>query len=53
MQIHREVEHNRLDARSARAARSDGDGAARKVRVHVIYKSLLADLLEELNSVDS
>ncbi len=28
-QIHREVEHDRLDARLAKAARSDGDGATR------------------------
>ena len=27
-QIHREVEHSRLDARLAKAARSDEDGAA-------------------------
>ena len=32
-QIHREVEHYRLDARLAKAARSDEDGAARRGRV--------------------
>jgi hypothetical protein len=32
-QIHREVEHDRLDARLAKAARSDEDGAARRDRV--------------------
>jgi hypothetical protein len=32
-QIHREVEHNRLDARLAKAARSEEDGAARRGRV--------------------
>jgi hypothetical protein len=32
-QMRKEVEHNRLDARSARVARSDGDGAARRGRV--------------------
>jgi hypothetical protein len=32
-QIHREVEHNRLDARLAKAARSDEDGAIRRGRV--------------------
>jgi hypothetical protein len=30
-QIHREVERNRLDARLARTARSEEDGAARGV----------------------
>jgi hypothetical protein len=33
VQIHREVEHSRLDARLAKAARSDEDGAARGGRV--------------------
>ena len=32
-QIHREVEHYRLDARLARAARSDEVGATRRGRV--------------------
>ena len=32
-QIHREVEHNRLDARLAKAARSEEHGAARRGRV--------------------
>ncbi len=32
-QIHREVEHDRLDARLAKAARSDEDGVARRGRV--------------------
>ena len=32
-QMRKEVEHNRLDARLARAARSDGDGAASRGRV--------------------
>ena len=32
-QIHREVEHNRLDARLAKAVRSDEDGATRRSRV--------------------
>ena len=32
-QMRKEVEHNRLDARLARAARSEGDGAARRGRV--------------------
>ncbi len=32
-QVHREVEHNRLDARLAKAARSGEDGAARRGRV--------------------
>jgi len=31
--MRKEVEHNRLDARLARAARSEGDGAARRGRV--------------------
>jgi hypothetical protein len=29
----RRVEHDRLEARSARAARSDGDGATRRGRI--------------------
>jgi hypothetical protein len=33
VQMRKEVEHNRLDARSARAARSDGEGVARRGRV--------------------
>ncbi len=32
-QIHREVEHNRLVARLAKAARSDEDGATHRGRV--------------------
>jgi hypothetical protein len=32
-QMRKEVEHNRLDARLARSARSDGDGVARRGRV--------------------
>jgi hypothetical protein len=32
-QIHREVEHDRLDARLAKAARTGEDGAARRGRV--------------------
>ena len=32
-QIHREVDHYRLDARLAKADRSDGDGATRGGRV--------------------
>ena len=32
-QMRKEVEHNRLDARLARAARSDGDGVARRGRI--------------------
>ena len=32
-QIHREVDHHRLDARLAKAARSEEDGAARGGRV--------------------
>jgi len=32
-QIHREVDHHRLDARLAKAARSEEDGAARRGRV--------------------
>jgi hypothetical protein len=32
-QMHKEVEHNRLDARLARASRSDGDGVARRGRI--------------------
>ena len=32
-QIHREVEHNRLDARLAKAARSEEGGATRRGRV--------------------
>src|SRR4028118_1230427 len=32
-QIHREVEHDRLEARLAKAARSDEDGVARRGRV--------------------
>ena len=32
-QMRKEVEHNRLDARLARAARSDGDGATSRSRV--------------------
>ena len=32
-QMRKEVEHNRLDARLARADRSDGDGAASRGRV--------------------
>ena len=32
-QMRKEVEHNRLYARSARAARSDGEGVARRGRV--------------------
>ncbi len=33
MEMRTEVGHNRLDARSARAARSDGEGVARRGRV--------------------
>jgi len=32
-QMRKEVEHNRLYARSARAARSDGEGVARRGRL--------------------
>ena len=32
-QMRKEVEHNRLDARLARAARSDGEGVASRGRV--------------------